>query len=377
MLFNRLAVVAAVLVVAIGGAFAFTRLTKVTGPGATASPAPPTAVPSPSPLNKSAGYTNLPGWIVFEHFGKQPDGSTATFNSDGRWIWLVHADGTGLHELAPNTTNGKVSPDISPDGKTVIFASWEPGAKIYQAPIDGGAPVALDIPCPAKAPAECNLGDPAYSADGKQVAFVKQEITATTLFSEIDVIDLASGRTHAIESTRIAQFVNQPTWSPDGSQIAYHVDTQVGLSGFGATSDPPITKIRIEVVNVDGTGLQELPAPAGASRAGDPDWSPDGSLIVFSTFPNREGEGNADGLMGIYTIHPDGTGLKNVCGSCLGGGIAPTWTADGKHILFWGYRSWALMDPDGSNQAHINQAKLTWFGGNLGYGYFAELQPTS
>jgi len=52
-------------------------------------------------------------------------------------------------------------------------------------------------------------------------------------------------------------------------------------------------------------------------------------------------------------------------------------TADGKHILFWGYRSWALMDPDGSNQAHINQAKLTWFGGNLGYGYFAELQPTS
>jgi Tol biopolymer transport system component len=372
---NRLAVVAAAVLVVAAGAFTFSRLTTNTAPGASQSSAPiVTASPAPSPtgINPAAGYTNLPGWIVFEHFGKQPDGSTATFNGDNRWIWLVHADGSGLHELAPNTTNGKVSPDISPDGKTVIFASWEPAAKIYQVPIDGGAPSLLNVACIATV--ECNLGDPAYSPDGKQVAFVKLEIghsgdVATTLASEIDIYDLASGQTRSIASTRTSNVLNQPAWSPDGRQIAYHLDTQAG-------ADQPITKIQIQVVNVDGTGLHGLPIPSGNNRAGDPDWSPDGSLIVFSTFPNREGEGDSVDKLGIYTIHPDGTGLKDVCGSCLGGGIAPSYTPDGKHILFWGFRSWALMDPDGSNMAHINQPKLTWFGGNLGFGYFAELQPT-
>ena len=68
--------------------------------------------------------------------------------------------------------------------------------------------------------------------------------------------------------------------------------------------------------------------------------------------------------------------MTDLCGACLGGGIAPSWTPDGNHILFWGYRTWALMDPDGTNIAHINQSKLTWFGDELGYGYFALLQPT-
>lgn len=369
---NRLAVSAVALLVVIAGAFTFSRLTAVNGPGASQSTAPTVTqspVPSPTSLNRAAGYSDVPGWIVFEHFGRRPDGTTAAFNNDLREIWLVHADGTGLHELAPGKPVAKAAPDISPDGKTVIFASWEPSAKLYRAPIDGGDPTLLTGPCTSKAGVECDLGDPSYSADGKQVAFVKLEISDTYLSSEIDILDIASGQTRAIDSTRTSNVVNQPTWSPDGRQIAYHVDTQ-------ADANAPITKIQIEVVNIDGTGLHELPIPSGNNRAGDPDWSPDGSLIVFSTFPNREGEGDSTDKLGIYTIHPDGTGLTNICGTCLSGGIAPTWTADGKHILFWGFRSWAMMDPDGSNQAHINQAKLTWFGGTLGFGYFAELQPT-
>jgi len=375
---NRLAIAAAVVVVVVAAAFGFTRFASVgqTTPTPTLAPLPsPTAAPSPTALNTSAGYTNLPGWIMFEHFGRAPDGSTATFNSDLRQIWLVHADGTGLHELAPGQPVAKVSPDFSPDGKTVAFSSWEPYSKIYQVPIDGATATRLNIPCVAPAGVQCDLGDPSYSADGKQLAFVKVQISAT-LSSEIDTYDLASGQTRAIASTRTTNVINQPTWSPSGTQIAYHVDVQAG-------PDKPITKIQIEVVNTDGTGLHELPIPDGSDRAGDPDWSPDGSLIVFSTFPNREGEGDSTDHPGIYTIHPDGTSLTQVCGElapagrpCLGGGIAPTWTADGKHILFWGYWTWAMMDPDGSNMAHVNQGKLTWYGGTLGFGYFSELQPT-
>jgi Tol biopolymer transport system component len=371
MALNRMAVAATVVLVLAAGGFAFSRLTSTTsGPATSPSPSPSeVAAPSPTFINTIAGYTTLPGWIVFEHFGRAPDGSSTTFNNDLRQIWLVHADGSGLHELAPGKPATKVSPDFSPDGKTITFASWEPGAGIYEVPIDGTSATRLDIPCVAKSGGECDLGDPAYSADGKRIAFVKLEISGSTLSSEIDIYDRTSGQTSAVAATRTSNVVNQPSWSPDGLRLAYHVDTQAG-------PDKPITKIRIEVVNVDGTGLHELPTPPGSDRAGDPDWSPDGSLIVFSTAPNRETEGDGSATLGIWTIHPDGTGLTDVCGSCLGGGIAPTWTPDGKHILFWGYRSWALMDPDGRNMAHINQPKLTWFGDTLGFGYFAELQPT-
>jgi Tol biopolymer transport system component len=217
----------------------------------------------------------------------------------------------------------------------------------------------------------CLEHDPTYSPDGKRVAFMRVEGTGSSQSSVIGVRDLDTHEVTLLETTRVLLATGdlaQPTWSPDGLQIAYHRNTQT------PTDERP-TKIRIEIVNVDGTGLRELPVPVGEAEAGDPDWSPDGSLIVFSTMANREGEGTG-GSTGIFTIHPDGTGLTDLCGDCLQGGIAPTWTADGKHIMFWGFRTWALMDPDGANMAHINSSKLTYYGDRLGYGYFAMLQPT-
>lgn len=136
-----------------------------------------------------------------------------------------------------------------------------------------------------------------------------------------------------------------------------------------------MTDARLFVVAADDSHIRELPQPAGRWAA-DPDWSPDGTLIVFSSLPNRESEGWAEGpAAGIFTIRPDGSALTQICTSCLEGGTAPSWTPDGKHILFWGFRSWALMDPDGGHAVHINQPGLTWFADGLGYGYAALLQP--
>jgi Tol biopolymer transport system component len=367
----RLGLAATALVAVVGLGLIYLNLPGRADVGAP-SPTPTLTSPTSTPGTTTLDYSTIPGWIVFEHFGQAPDGSTTTFDFDRRQIWLVHADGTGLHELAPGNPVGKTSPDISPDGATVVFASWEPLSRLYQAPIDGGDPtlIDIDIECVVTAGVECKQDDPAYSPAGERIAFVRTVYSATTVSSQIGIHDLRSGQTSLIESTLVTDgILGQPTWSPDGLQLAYHHDTLPDLE------EPP-TAIRVNVVNVDGTGLHELPAPDGEAKAGDPDWSPDGSLIVFSTMPNREGEGDGNGRPGVYTIHPDGTGLTDICGACLGGGIAPSWTTDGKHILFWGYRTWALMDPDGRNMAHINSSKLTWFGDQLGYGYFALLQPT-
>jgi Tol biopolymer transport system component len=376
----RIAVAAVLGVLLVAGAVSlFGRLGQssvgVPGPSPS-SPAPASPIASPTPGSSAAGpppdYKGLQGWIVFEHFGKAPDGSTTTFDIDLRQIWLVHADGSDLHELSPGNPaeDGKVAPDISPDGRTVVFSSWGPLGRVWQVPIDGGDPTMLTTEC-SGAEDVCFERDPAYSPDGNRIAFARDDTSGSDASSVIGIRDLAAGTVSFIESTRVPRgqaHLHQPSWSPDGTQLAYHLDTQ------DPADDHP-SKIRIEIVNVDGTGLRELPAPAGEAEAGDPDWSPDGSLIVFSTMPNREGEGTG-GSTGIFTIHPDGTGLTEVCDSCLDGGIAPSWTPDGEHILFWGFRTWALMDPDGGNMAHINSPDLTWFGDTLGYGYFALLQPT-
>lgn len=364
----RLAVAAAIGVLAIGGGLLL--LNRPQSQIGSPSPTPASStLASPSRTSTAkVDYSTIPGWIVFEHFGNAPDGSTTTFDFDRRQIWLVKADGSGLHELAPGQPpiDGKISPDVSPDGQKVVSSSWGPIQRIWEVPIESGDPILLTSQC-SGAFDDCVERDPEYSPDGKRIAFVRVKGSGSEASSVMGIRDLVTGTVSFIEATRTQaaeSHAEQPTWSPDGTRLAYQLSTQ------GPADESP-TAVRIKLVGVDGADLRELPAPSGATKAGDPDWSPDGSLIVFSTAPYYDTGGQ------IYTIHPDGTNLVQVCNACLQGGVAPSWTPDGKHILFWGFRSWALMDSDGSNAAHINQAKLTWFGDALGYGYVARLQPTT
>src|SRR5829696_7435862 len=119
----RVAAAAVLGALLIGGAFFVFK----PGEPAVGSPGPsqPAAMPVPTTStttspSQALDYSRLKGWLVFEHFGQAPDGSTTTFDVDRRQIWLVHADGTNLHELAPGVPAGKASPDISPDGTKVI-----------------------------------------------------------------------------------------------------------------------------------------------------------------------------------------------------------------------------------------------------------------
>ena len=168
-------------------------------PAATASPNA-SAVPTSSAAGGPTDYAGLQGWIVFEHFGQAPDGSTTTFDADRRQIWLVHADGSNLHELAPGNPIGKASPDISPDGNRVIFNSWEGPAQIWEASIEGGEPVLVSTDC-AEA-VTCREHDPTYSPDGKRVAFMRVEGAEPSQSSVIGVRDLETHQVTLLETTR-------------------------------------------------------------------------------------------------------------------------------------------------------------------------------
>jgi TolB protein len=105
----------------------------------------------------------------------------------------------------------------------------------------------------------------------------------------------------------------------------------------------------IFTINPDGTGLRQLTKPSKKWTDDQPDWSPDGSLLAFTRC-------FADGPCAVYTIQADGTGLKRLSPPCPSGAKPGTcedngdvtFLPDGKHLAFghgWGkVKHWKNWD---------------------------------
>jgi TolB protein len=121
-----------------------------------------------------------------------------------------------------------------------------------------------------------------------------------------------------------------PSWSPDGTQLAFRSER---------SGEPEIW-----VMNADGTGQRRL--TAGISPA----WSPDGSLIAFS------------GRAGLSVIRPDGAGLRVL--PYTDGGEYPSWSPDGSRIAFnsnlTGDHVMYVAQADGSKVVDLSRVGEGW-----------------
>ncbi len=218
-------------------------------------------------------------------------------------IFTIAPDGSGERQLtSPTGRSGDDYPDYAPDGSFVAFQRCALACRLLTVRPDGTGLTRLPGCKPDQGPPKCaDVSYPAVSPDSRRIAFVRA-------FGHIrdDQIDHAGIYSMRVDGTGLRRISlpklrtaedGDPQWSPDGRRLVFVRHNFTARPRGGQA---------LFVINADGSGRRRL--TAWKLRAGDgPDWSPDGSQILFRS-PETENFLNSN----IFTIHPDGTGLRQI-----------------------------------------------------------------
>src|SRR6266545_1997182 len=143
---------------------------------------------------------------------------------------------------------------------------------------------------------------------------------------QFDIYVMNANGTAAQRLTQQLAFDFWPSWSPDGSRIAFTSDRD---------SQTDSINLEIYVMNLDGSGSVRLTTDSASDV--QPAWAPDGSKIAFVT--------TRDGNPEIYVMNADGTNLSRLTQDPAEDSY-PAWSPDGTRIAFWSNRG-----TNGSNGA--------------------------
>jgi Tol biopolymer transport system component len=173
-----------------------------------------------------------------------------------------------------------------------------------------------------------NDTNPTWSPDGTKIAFERLD--------KIFVKDMTNGRVVRLtDNAGISSF--QPAWSPDGTRIAF-VSSRDGGGNEIYTMN-----------SSDGSGVRKL--TDNGIREFEPTWSPDGTRIAF----NREYK--------IWVMDADGADQKQLTEfSGSGGHYDPDWSPDGTKIAYVAWNETApediwVMNADGSAQRNVTNSE--------------------
>jgi Tol biopolymer transport system component len=157
--------------------------------------------------------------------------------------------------------------------------------------------------------------DPFWSPDGRKLAF------RSGRFGPLQACLFDVDRGEVVNLTKTAGNEHQPVWSPDGKRILF--------------TSQRTRNTEIFVMNGDGSNPVNLTNHPGWDS--DPSWSPDGELIAFGS--SRLGGAR------LYVMNADGSNVRDLLGRSLAGLVGPSWSADGKQLLYTG--------PDGNGSLQI------------------------
>lgn len=245
-------------------------------------------------------------------------------------IWTMNPDGSDQTNLTNTPTVNEFDPTWSADGTKIAFVEGSNGVNRLRA-IDGdGTNVASIVDSPRY------QFNPSWSPDGTQIAFVRQ-VPGIVMGLQFDIFVVNTDGTGEVNITNSDFDELHPTWSPDGTRIA--------LSGvrFEQWTDPFTGELgtaaqwEIVTVNPDGSGEQIVSAgdpgtPRALSLEQDwrPAWAPDSSALVFSS----QSVDPCCTPWQIWYVRRDGSGVTLLSPDPAFNDGDPTFSPDGTLILF-------------------------------------------
>jgi Tol biopolymer transport system component len=260
-------------------------------------------------------------------------------------IWIMKADGseprrlTGFFEPVAVGARGAV---WSPNGRKLAFMSnalldgEEPelkgnGSNVWVMNADGtGASPLTRITRDDIGAGAVQTGSIVWSPDGRKLAFVSNRALDgsnaqnTNEIKNVWVTNAdGSGLMPLTKLTAANTYVSAPVvWSPDSRKLAFSwhraLDNTVAVE--------PVSLSNIWVANADGSDLKSLTRITDESASASwPDWSPDGSKLIFASKDN------------IWVMNADGSGTKpltDLRARFTPAVSSPVWSPDGTRIAF-------------------------------------------
>jgi TolB protein len=231
------------------------------------------------------------GLIAFQAYGDRSS------PSDG--VYLVNADGSGLHRLAHQFPDS-AAPRWSPDGKRLLLLTVSASAQsLYVINPDGGSRqiLATGHP-PGPVP-----GFATWSPNGQEIAVARgRQCDRIVCDANLYVMSIATHKLRKVANDVTG--ISPPAWSPNGRLIAFTLahDRRLYLTTLRGRRFRLFVQI---------PGLMAFPS-----------WTPDGSKLAFTSFGAKTR---------TYTIEADGRNRRRILRI---DDAAADWSPDGHRLVF-------------------------------------------
>ena len=250
--------------------------------------------------------------ILFQSDRDNPE----TGNAD---VYVMNADGSGPIRLTTDTADDSAAV-WSPDGSRIMFQSLRNGQyyQIYAMNADGTNQVNVSNGITA----DCQ---PSWSHDGRYIAFASERDHVGTPSVYVMSADGSNQTRLTFSSVPIRD--EQPTWSPDGNRIAFVSTRDSTEVTWQETDDEGVLleksslRVNKEVYVMSADGTNQIRLTITLENDDSPEWSREGTQIVFRSDRERE---CCDPSDQVWLMNADGTNQVNLSDTTSGNG--PSWS---------------------------------------------------